>query len=106
MLLAGTLGGAVPETGIASWYGEDHRGKLMANGKTFDPAALTCASWHYPFGTRLRVWSGARQVEVTVTDRGPNRRFKTRIIDLSEAAFARLAPLDKGLTRVRVERLP
>ena len=48
-----TLGnGAV---GVASWYGEDHRGKLMANGRPFDPDALTCATWDHPFGTRLKV---------------------------------------------------
>lgn len=106
LLLAGCLNGAVPSVGLASWYGEDHRGKLMANGRPFNPDAMTCASWHYPLGTRLKVRSGTRQVIVTVTDRGPNRRFKKRIIDLSRASFARLAPLSRGLTQVNVERLP
>ena len=45
----------VPSTGWASWYGEDHRGKLMANGKRFDPDKPTAASWFYPLGTRVRV---------------------------------------------------
>jgi rare lipoprotein A len=37
---------------------------------------------------------------VTVTDRGPNLRFKDRIIDLSEAAATSLGYVDAGLTPV------
>lgn len=88
---------------IASWYGEEHRGKLMANGKPFNPDALTCASWHYPFGTRLKVQHGSRTVIVTVTDRGPHKRLN-RAIDLSESAFRQLANPRKGLIKVKIER--
>jgi len=42
---------------------------------------------------------------VRVTDRGPARRLDDRIIDLTRASFARIAPLEQGLVRVRVERL-
>src|SRR6516162_1226131 len=49
------LAGEEPITGLASWYGEEHRGKLMANGKRFDPDKLTAASWFYPLGTKVRV---------------------------------------------------
>jgi rare lipoprotein A len=98
--------GLAADQGIASWYGEDHRGKAMANGQPFDPDKLTCASWHHPLGTRLKVVHGDRSVLVTVTDRGPNKRLKGRIIDLSRAAFKRLAPLEKGLIRVTVSRQP
>lgn len=93
------------DAGIASWYGEDHRGLLMANGKPFDPDKLTCASWHYPFGTRLRVSYAGRSVVVTVTDRGPNKRLK-REIDLSRAAFRRLANEKLGLIEVKVDPVP
>lgn len=90
----------------ASWYGEDHRGRLMANGQPFDPDALTCASWFYPLGTRLSVkrLGSRRVVTVTVTDRGPARRLvrRGRAIDLSKAAFNRLANLDWGLVRVGI----
>ena len=41
------------QKGLASWYGEELRGKLMANGKRFDPDKLTAASWFYPLGTRV-----------------------------------------------------
>ncbi len=94
-----------PTRGLASWYGEDHRGKLMANGEPFDPDRLTCASWHYPFGTRLLIEQGGRRVIVTVTDRGPNRRLRGRIVDLSRAAFSQLANLEQGLVPVVVRRL-
>ena len=90
----------------ASWYGEESLGP-MANGRPFDPSALTCASWFYPFGTRLQVIHGTNSVVVTVTDRGPAKRLvrKGRVIDLSRAAFARLAPLSKGVIPVTIKRL-
>lgn len=88
---------------VASWYGESHRGRPMANTRPFDPDALTCASWFHPLGTRLRVVAGDRSVAVTVTDRGPDRRLlATRQLDLSRAAFRRLAPLREGLVTVAV----
>lgn len=89
--------------GIASWYGEGYRGKTMANGQPFDPDALTCAAWGWPLGTVLRVRQVGQMaaVRVTVTDRGPDRRLD-RLIDLSRAAFARIAPLDRGLAEVEV----
>src|ERR1700756_5484717 len=69
--------GPAPATGWASWYGEDHRGRLMANRKKFDPDKLTAASWFYPLGTRVRVTAKSRtaperSVLVTITDRGPS----------------------------------
>lgn len=87
--------------GIASWYGEQHQGKLMANGEKFDRRKLTAASWYFPFGTRLRVVNtkNGESVVVTVTDRGPNFRLN-RIIDLSEAAAERLSYRSDGLTTV------
>lgn len=94
---------------LASWYGADHRGRPMADGRPFDPAALTCASWDHPLGTRLRVTRRAGRpasVLVTVTDRGPARRLRPRRhLDLSHAAFARLADPRVGLLPVRVERV-
>src|ERR1700691_707606 len=32
--------------GIASWYGLQHQGLKMANGKRFDRRKLTAASWY------------------------------------------------------------
>lgn len=93
------------QAGLASWYGEELRGEPMANGKPFNPDALTAASWFYPFGTRVRVSHAGRSVAVEITDRGPAERLvrQGRIIDLSQAAFARLEDLDRGLIEVRVK---
>ena len=94
-------------TGTASWYGEEHRGKLMADGRRFDPDLLTAASWAYPLGTKVRVSAAGstNMVEVTITDRGPNRKLvrQGRIIDLSAAAFARLADRERGVIQVTVQ---
>ncbi len=99
-----------PQKGFASWYGEELRGRLMANGKRFDPDKLTAASWFYPLGTRVRVTirspeMGLRSVLVTITDRGPAKRLveQGRVIDLGFAAFQKLAEPDLGLVEVTVE---
>jgi rare lipoprotein A len=94
---------------VASWYGEDHRGRLMANGKPFDPDKLTAASWFYPLGTQVRVTLKSAQlnslppsVVVTITDRGPAKYLvrRGRKIDLAQAAFKELAHPDLGLVEV------
>ena len=101
-----------PATGAASWYGEEHRGRLMANGKRFNPDKLTAASWFYPLGTRVRVTLNSntqdfRSVLVTITDRGPAKDLVRdgRIIDLTHAAFKRLGHPAVGLVAVIVEPL-
>ena len=101
-----------PATGTASWYGEAHRGKLMANGKKFNPDRLTAASWFYPLGTKVRVKTiggskPSKSVLVTITDRGPARDLVQdgRIIDLAHAAFKTLADPDLGLIPIVVERV-
>ncbi|EIQ01128.1 lipoprotein [Opitutaceae bacterium TAV1] len=106
LLLVTALADPTPLAGKASWYGEEHAGRPMANGKPFDPGALTCASWHFPLGIRIEVRHAGRKVTVVVTDRGPGRRFPDRVVDLSRAAFARLADPDVGLIEVTVAPLP
>jgi rare lipoprotein A len=90
----------------ASWYGEDHRGLLMANGERFDPDKLTAASWFYPIGTQVIVMHAGRRVAVEITDRGPNKRLvnQGRMIDLSYAAFAKLANPERGLIAVTIKK--
>src|ERR1700686_3697729 len=59
--------------GTASWYGKQHQGRKMANGKRFDRNKLTAASWYFPLGTTVRVVNlkNGKSVVVTITDRGP-----------------------------------
>lgn len=90
------------QRGIASYYGEECRGKRTASGELFNPQGYTCASWHHPFGTLLRVRTTRHSVIVRVNDRGPNKRLH-RIIDLSEAAFRQLADTKLGLIPVTIE---
>ena len=104
--------GAAARAGLASWYGEEHRGKLMANGKRFDPDKFTAASWFYPLGAKVRVTVASpsaprRSVLVTITDRGPAMEHvrEGRIIDLSHAPFKKLASPELGLVAVAVQRV-
>lgn len=86
--------------GVASWYGEAFRDRTTACGEPYDPDALTAAHRTLPCWARLRVEHGSRSVVVTITDRGPY--VDGRELDLSRAAFERLAPREQGLIDVRV----
>jgi resuscitation-promoting factor RpfB len=77
------------QVGEASWYG-------------FAPGdGLTAAHPWLPFGTvvTVRNLANGRTVQVVINDRGP---FGGRIIDLSDQAFARIAPLSEGVCQVRL----
>jgi len=105
MLVSQASPDAWAQTSQASWYGEQHRGLPMANGQPFNPDRLTAASWFYPLGTKVVVAHDGRRVVVEVTDRGPAKRLvhQGRKIDLSRAAFARLAPTEVGLIDVVIQ---
>jgi len=91
-------------TTLASFYGEDHRGKLTASGTPFNPDEFTAASPWLPFGSKWRVTriSTGKSVVVTVTDRGPHMRLG-RGLDLSLAAAEAIGMIHKGVVRVRLE---
>jgi hypothetical protein len=77
------------QVGEASWY-------------SFAPEdGLTAAHPSLPFGTVVTVTNldNGKSVRVVINDRGP---FGGRIIDLSDEAFARIAPLSRGVCRVRL----
>lgn len=101
------FGGKAQFVGTASWYGKQHQGRKMANGKPFDRRKLTAAAWNVPLGTVLHVVNlkNGNSVNVTVTDRGPNERLR-RAIDLSEAAAIELDYVDEGLTPVFISPIP
>lgn len=83
----------------ATYYSDYYAGRQMANGKIFRQSGLTAAHRSLKFGTRLRVTHKGKSVVVVVTDRC------RCTLDLSKAAFKRLAPLSKGRIPVRVTKL-
>jgi len=91
------------ECAKASYYCCQHHGRLMANGRPFNQNAMTAAHKTLPLGAVVRATSGSKSVQVTITDRGPYARG--RIIDLSKAAFERLAPTSRGVIPICVTRL-
>jgi rare lipoprotein A len=94
---------AVQMETLASYYGEDHRGKLTASGEPFNPDELTAASPWLPFGS---VWvvthiGNGRSVRVRITDRGPHPRLG-RGIDLSTAAARKIGMIRDGVAKVKI----
>jgi rare lipoprotein A len=90
-------------SGLASWYGARHEGRLMANGCRFHAARLTAASRVLPIGAWVRVTNrrNHRSLTVEVTDRGPY--VGGRVLDLSRAAAERLDMLAAGIVMVSIE---
>ncbi len=65
-----------------------------------DPAIAAAVTW--PCGTRLRIWRDERYVDVIIQDTG---LLGHNHVDLSEAAFQRLAILPEGRVSVLIEVL-
>ena len=93
------------ESGIASWYGTPYHGQRSASGEIYDQEKLTAAHRTLPFGTVVRVRRLDRDgsIVVRINDRGPF--VKSRIIDLSHAAAARLGMTGGGVAPVTLEVL-
>jgi rare lipoprotein A len=105
LLLTGCMGGGRVQKGQASWYGDKFHGRRTASGEVFNQNALTAAHPSWAFGSRVKVTElgMGRTIIVRINDRSPGH--DGRVIDLSKGAFARLAPLDRGLIDVRIDRL-
>jgi rare lipoprotein A len=93
------------QTGIASWYGNQHRGLKMVNGKKFDPNVVSFAHPNLPINSIIRVTNLGNGKKLTgrLTDRGPFT--KSRILDVSEKAAKKLGFKKTGLTQVKIEVL-
>lgn len=93
------------QTGIASWYsGQATVGRAARVRRGM--AELTAAHRHLPLGTYVRVTNLANQrsAVVRINDRGPY--IRGRIIDVNPAAARKLAMVQRGISRVRMEVLP
>ena len=90
-------------TGLASFYGKHHHGKMTANGETFNMHGLSAAHTTLPLPSCVKVTNleNNKSIILRVNDRGPF--VKGRVIDVSYAAARELDFITAGLTKVRVE---
>lgn len=88
---------------VASWYGTQHHGKIMANGQPFNMYADTVAHKKIPLGTRLTITNpkNGATVQVKVTDRGPY--IPGRNLDLSYGVARKLGVVEAGVAKVWME---
>lgn len=88
-----------------SYYCCEHHGRKTASGAVFNQNALSAAMMgREHFGERWRVTYGKRSVVVTINDTGDFAKYG-RGMDLSRAAFAKLAPIGKGVIPVKACRV-
>lgn len=94
------------QKGKATWYGAALHGNKTASGAIFNMHGFTTASNTHPFGTKLKVTNvrNNKSVVVTVTDRGAFSNYGV-LLDLSRAAFAKIADLSTGKITVIVSVL-
>lgn len=95
-------------SGAVSFYGKEEHGGPTASGEKFNMWNMTCAHKSLPFGTKLKVTNvkTGKSVIVRVNDRGPF--IKGRTVDLSYAAFVKIAPASQGVLKdssVKIEVL-
>lgn len=92
------------ESGLATWYGKEFHGVTTAKrDERFDMNAMTTANRTIPFDSMIKVTNkdNGKSVIVRVNDRGPAK--KERIVDLSYAAFKKIADPDTGVISVEIE---
>lgn len=94
----------LPQSGKASFYGDEFHGDTTASGEIYDQNEFTAAHRTLPFGTLVLVVNekNKKQVVVSINDRGPYR--KKRIIDLSVASAMRIGMYEQGIARVKIFR--
>ena len=90
-------------TGVVSWYGDKFHGRKTASGERYDKHELTAAHKSLPFGTKVKVTNirNGKSVVVEINDRGPYA--KSRVLDLSQAAFSEIGQTNTGVMQVEYE---
>jgi rare lipoprotein A len=91
--------------GVASYYANKFEGRKTYTDEIFSQKKLTAASNTLPMHTWVRVTNlrNNRSVVVKINDKMHPRN--KRLIDLSQAAAARLGYKGRGLTHVRIDVL-
>jgi rare lipoprotein A len=89
-------------TGMASWYGNELRGRKTAIGETFNPDGMTAAHRTLPLPSYVEVTSldTGKTILVRVNDRGPYHG--NRLIDLSLGAARQLGMSGHGSRLVHI----
>jgi len=87
---------------MASYYARKFQNRKTASGERLNNNSMTAAHKTLPFGTEVIVnnLNNGKSVKVRINDRGPF--VKGRIIDLTSAAFSKIANLDKGVVKVEI----
>ena len=96
---------AMVSSGVVSWYGGKFHGRKTASGEVYDKSELTAAHKTLPFGTKVKVTNirNGKSVVVEINDRGPY--VKSRVLDLSQAAFNEIGHTNSGVMQVEYEIL-
>jgi rare lipoprotein A len=91
--------------GTASWYGDKFHGRPTSSGETYDMQDLTAAHRTLPMPSFIKVTNleNGKSVVLRVNDRGPFH--SNRIIDVSRRGAQELGFIQKGMARVKVERV-
>ena len=94
------------QAATASFYGSKFHGKKTASGEVFDMNKMTCASNTHKMGTKLKVVNKANKKSIIckVNDTGGFSKYG-RTLDLSKAAFAKIADIKQGLVKVDIKVL-
>ncbi len=89
------------QCGLASWY--DDQGQRTANGEIFNQRAMTAALPSIALNSVVEVTNlqNGQKIQVRINDRLPPIH-RGRVIDLSKAAFSKLASLSTGLIDVEL----
>ena len=91
--------------GTASYYSNKFIGRKTASGEIFSQNKMTAACNIYPLGSKLKVihLNNHKSVIVKVNDRLHAKN--KRLIDLTTTAAKKLNFTDKGLAKVKIERI-
>ncbi len=98
--------GAIRPSAAGTGGVQEGRASFYSGGRTANGGAVgaaTCAHRSLPFGTRVLVTNlaNAKQVILTVNDRGPFVRG--RVLDVSRGAAGILGMLHAGVSQIRMQ---
>ena len=90
-------------SGMVSWYADKFHGQKTSSGELYNKNELTAAHRTLPFGTKVKVTNikNGKSVVVKINDRGPHS--KSRVLDLSRAAFTEIGSINAGVLNIEME---